>query len=80
MSGRIPDFTVGVWHRPSKTSGNVGVAWAQDDGRISIKLNPGALLQFDPEMFVTLFPYKEKPSVHKPPRVKSDNPDDDIPF
>lgn len=77
MSGRTPNFDVTVWHKPTATSGTVGVAWIQDDGRISIKLNPGAMLQFDPDTFINLFPKKEKGKAAPAPKG---NPDDDVPF
>ena len=38
--------------------GTIGVAWKsdKDDDRISLKLNPKVVLEWHPDLFITLFP------------------------
>ena len=52
---RRPDWTVAV--KIGKASGNVGRAWNNPDGHISIRFNPFVVIPTnDPELQLSLFP------------------------
>ena len=59
---RRPDYELKAWHKTSNASGEVGAAWNNEDGSLSLVLNPGCMLMFDPEIKLRLFPneYKNK--------------------
>jgi hypothetical protein len=45
-AGRPPDYNVITWHPESNTNGKLGVAWLNDKGNITIKLDPGAAISW----------------------------------
>lgn len=55
--GAQPDWTVAALDKQTEVRGNIGVAWTQPDGRISIKLNPFLVLDtFKQDLAISLFP------------------------
>lgn len=90
MAGKPPDYNVSAVVRDTAIKGNVGVAWKQDDGRISIKLHAFVVLTAGPDLFISLFPRDDgpredgKPGARTRPgsrtREKQEDMDDDIPF
>lgn len=57
---RTPDFQVAALNKKTDEKSNVGVAWKNDDGTISIILNSFVSLPGGKDMLITLFPPKEK--------------------
>lgn len=56
-SGRSPDYKVGGFDRQTGIRGNLGVAWKNPDGTISIKLNMCTLIDTgQQDLVITLFP------------------------
>lgn len=54
--GRKPAFKLSVMRRDNGKHGVVGAAWREDDGSISIMLNPCVTLSGDADVFIKLFP------------------------
>jgi hypothetical protein len=89
MAGKRPDYNVSfIMRGQDDMKGNIGVAWKsdKDDGRISMKLNPKVVLEWHPDMFITLFPQeydadggRVKNNASSSRRGRKDD-DDDIPF
>jgi hypothetical protein len=82
--GRKPDYNLAVMNKTtSEKNNNIGVAWKNDNGQISIKLHSFITLTGSTEILLTLFPATDKPPVKytKPAlKVTEANYDDDIPF
>lgn len=55
-----PDYTIRVSDPGAQRFGTVGAGWLQEDGVIYIRLDPGCLLTYDPELTVRLIPTKAK--------------------
>lgn len=53
---RKPDFDVGCLDKVADIKGNVGGAWANKDGTISIVLNPFVVITGGKDRLLTLFP------------------------
>lgn len=90
---RLPDFIVSCMTKDSVIKGRIGAAWKQDDGTISIKLDPFVVLQGEAvlgeKMFIKLFHNRPKNRDNAEQHEKKDNvvkfgPEtdagDDIPF
>lgn len=60
--GRKPDYNISVLDKTSGGRGVVGAGWIQEDGSISIKINPCVLLDDDPKLVIRMFPCEEKPN------------------
>jgi len=41
-------------------TGEVGIAWRNETGNLSIRLNPGVVLRWDDGLILTAFPVEEK--------------------
>lgn len=66
--GRKPDYRVGVKTRQSASKsgqGTIGAAWKEDDGTISIVLNPCVVLRFEDDVVIRLFPNDYVPRASK---------------
>lgn len=77
---KLPDFNVAVMNRENEVRGRVGAAWANDDGSISIALDPFVVLKGNghgDKLSIQLFPRDYKPSKKK---GGGQGGDDDIPF
>ena len=61
-TGRKPDYRFRAYHKTTKASGEVGAAWLNEDKSLSISLNPGAFLMYDPEIVLRLFPADSRPT------------------
>ena len=55
--GRIPDYDLSVLSKSNEHKGKVGVGWINQDGSISIKLNPFVVLSASQDLLITLFRY-----------------------
>lgn len=88
--GRKPDYNLAFLDKETDRKGNIGVAWKNVDGSISIVLNPLVAVEENPNMLLTLFERKEwsppKAKKKETPSIKSDHlsppipADDDVPF
>jgi hypothetical protein len=54
--GRKPDYKLKVLNKANERRGEVGGGWLNEDGSITVKLNPCIVLQDDPDLVYTLFP------------------------
>lgn len=63
MNARKPDFRVAALNKTTDHKGNVGGAWSNPDGSISVVLNSFIVLRQsgNNELLITLFPEKPKP-------------------
>lgn len=83
MAGRQPDYKLTALDKDSNDRNYyVGVAWKQQNGSISIKLNPCTKIEYDPGMVITLWPADANPAkASKSSKIgESSDYDDDIPF
>lgn len=65
--GRSPDYTLSALDKQTEVKGQIGVAWINDDGRISIKLNPFLVLDtFRMDLTLSLFPNDRKTPYAEP--------------
>ncbi len=57
---RKPDYRVAALLKNSEHSGNIGAAWANDDGSIAIVLNSFVKIPYNrSDLLITLFPNKD---------------------
>ena len=54
--GRKPDYQVSALNKGTENKGNVGAAWKNDNGTISIVLNKFVVLNQADDLLITLFP------------------------
>ena len=59
-TGRTPDYDLSALSNSSDLRGKVGAAWINDDGSISIKLNPFVVLNAGEDLQLRLFAYRTK--------------------
>lgn len=79
--GKSPDFNITCLHKGSQDrNNNLGVAWKQEDGSLRLKLNPGVVLSYDPDILIALFPNNRPLSAPKRAKPVPDSADNDIPF
>lgn len=74
MSVSKPDYIIGAYDKETQDrTPNIGAGWKQPDGRIQIKLSPCVKIEYDPDMMITLFPYKETKSLKVGAQQKHDD-------
>lgn len=56
---RKPDFRLKALDKDTDVKGSVGAGWLNDDGSISVVLNPWVVLNANKSLVLTLFPIKE---------------------
>jgi hypothetical protein len=56
MAAKPADFRVGALNKGTEDKGNVGRGWRNDDGTITIVLNPFVVLEASKALLITLFP------------------------
>ena len=54
--GRSPDYRLKSLNKVTEASAKVGAAWINEDGTITVVLDPGAIVLGCPEVLLTLFP------------------------
>ncbi len=62
-SKKEPDYRVAALRKSTQdNNGNIGVAWVDEKGRISVKLDSFVVLEGGPDLVLSLFPkdYHEK--------------------
>lgn len=57
---RKPDYRLKAFDKTTERAAEVGAAWKNDTGSISIVLNPCVVLTADSPYALTLFPVEEK--------------------
>lgn len=85
--GRKPAYRLSVLRKDNDKRGVVGAVWREDDGSISITINPCVVLRGDDDIHIKLFPieWREPASAYVPP-VAPPEPegaqvgDDEVPF
>lgn len=84
---RKPDYSVGAMNKiTGEKQFSVGGAWKNDDGPISIKLDPFVVLTGNKDIVITMFPREYDANGHvkkeKPPRRNPgrDHAAHEIPF
>jgi hypothetical protein len=58
--GPLPDYRLSALNKSTDETRNIGAAWNQPHGRISIKLDAFTVLQSSPDLIITLFPANER--------------------
>lgn len=56
---RRPDYDLCAMIKGTEVKGKVGAGWKNDDGSISVKLNPWVKLEWSEGLVLTLFPAGE---------------------
>lgn len=56
MAGRLPNYRVAALNKRTDAKGRVGAAWSNDDGSISVVIDPFVTLHGGKDMIITLFP------------------------
>ena len=67
--GRKPDYWVKAMQAHGEkldAKGKIGAAWTNEDGSISIDLNPFVVLEAHPALHITLFPNNSTLGYQKP--------------
>ena len=59
-TGRRPDYVLSVKVKDQVLRRRLGVAWANDDGSISIALDPCTVISWTDNVHVSLFPNEER--------------------
>jgi len=59
--GIKPTHRLRIKAKTSGATGEVGVGWLdQEDGHVSLRLNPGIVLDWRDDVYLTLFPVDDK--------------------
>jgi len=53
---RKPDYRLKAMNKATDAKAEVGAAWSNPDGSISVVLNPFVKLEADPDLVLTMFP------------------------
>jgi len=69
---RKPDYKIKV-QTPQKRSGEVGIGWLNQDGSVSIRLNPGVSLRWDDDLSIVAFPVGDDAVSPAYKRIKDSN-------
>ena len=56
MASRTPDYNVKAMNKTTGEKARIGAGWLNEDGTISIVLNPFTILESKPELLITIFP------------------------
>lgn len=79
--GRQPDYRLAALNKSTDEKSNVGAAWENDNGSISIRLDSFVVLKGSKDLVLTLFKSDSRP---RGQRLQEDtpmsDPDDDRPF
>ena len=80
----IPDFHLSAIHKPSgRSAGKLGAGWMNNDGSVSIVLDPCVVLSGNDDISIRLFPSggaRHAPKRNEDPAPKIPNMDEEIPF
>ena len=56
MSNRNPTHRLKFLNKRTEETGEIGAAWLNEDGSLSLVLNPMVVLRQSPDLVITLFP------------------------
>lgn len=59
-AGGKPDWTISVLSKSDGRRGDIGAAWNNADGSISIRFNPCVTVTDSPDLVMRLFPYRTR--------------------
>lgn len=59
---RTPDYDVKAMRKDTEQKARVGAAWKNEDGSISIVLDPFVVLEGHTQLIITCFPKESKPA------------------
>lgn len=69
MSGRKPDYDLGILDKENDIKqSRAGAAWLNEDGSISINIDPFVVIPPGRHILLTLFPRKERPKGDSSPK------------
>ena len=54
--GRKPDYRIACLNKTNEESGNIGVAWNNPEGHITIVFNPFVTVPTGKDFVITMFP------------------------
>lgn len=74
--GRKPDYYLTVYDKTTEGRTQAGAAWVQQDGSISITINPCVMLPSDRNLSIKLFPneHQDEPEQPQPRRATKQKP------
>jgi hypothetical protein len=80
-----PHWRISALNKNTNESGEIGVAWNNEKGHISIKFNPFVNVPTGQDFVISMFPIapkEENTKIHlgPPAYARPDNSDDEIPF
>lgn len=87
--GNKPKYWLKITSKKNtQNRGQAGVAFENEFGQLNIKLNPGVVLHWNDEVFITLNPYSDDypapgsnlPATKKKKESDDDDGNDEIPF
>lgn len=73
MSPRKPTHNISVINKVTGARGQVGAGWLNDNGTITLALNPMVHLVSNPDCTITLFPIDYKPA-ERPTNMRRGGP------
>jgi len=60
MKSRTPDYNVKAMNKATNEKARIGAGWLNEDNSISIALNSFTIIESNPNLLITLFPYDRK--------------------
>lgn len=60
MKSRTPDYNVKAMNKATGEKARIGAGWLNEDNSISIVLNSFTVIEGNPNLLITLFPYDRK--------------------
>ena len=60
MAGRKPDYRIAAMNKVTDEKGNIGAAWVNPEGTISLVFDPWVVVPRGKEIVITMFPNKDK--------------------
>jgi hypothetical protein len=66
VAGRMPDYRLSALNKSTNEKNNVGAAWKNDNGTISIRVDYCVVIHSSKDLVLTLFPadYKKSDRQH----------------
>lgn len=76
---RKPNFRVAALNKVTDERGNIGAAWSNPDGTISIRFDPWVTVPQGKDIVITMFPTKEE-TEGNPSKKRTKKSQIEIPF
>lgn len=79
---RLPDYRLKLLNKKTSAKNeNAGAGWVNEDGSITLVLNPCVVLESNSDLLYTLFLAKDNPTkIFKSQKRKSGTLPDDLPY